>query len=176
MVSDTRVGSDGSEGEGEGAPRAAPKDAIVHLAGLDGGATCARLSAFLAVCEADPSSTGIVVAVVGADGELVAFGAHTGCPPLPRRLAPRKAITALLFRRPSEVVAREVAAETLDLAPFHDDRLLAMAGGVPVVVGERIVGAVGVSGLSGPQDAALAQRFAELLVSPSRCSDGSGDR
>jgi glc operon protein GlcG len=142
------------------------RDTVVRLARLDGGAVSARLAEFLTACEADADTRGIAVAVVGAGGELVAFGAHTACPALPRLLAPRKAVTAWAFRRGSDVVAREVAEGSLDLAPFHDERFLAMAGGVPVACDGAVIGAVGVSGRPAATDVALARRFAELLSPP----------
>jgi glc operon protein GlcG len=141
--------------------------ALRDLPALDGTAVAVRLAAFLAAREGDPATRGFALAVVGPGGELIGFGAHTACPPLPRLLAVRKAVTALSFRRPSAKVAAEVKEGTLDLAPFHDERLLAMAGGVPVFCAERVIGGVGVSGLPPAQDIAMAEQFArELLASP----------
>lgn len=137
---------------------------VVDLKRLDGAEVALRLGAFLAEREADPATRGAAVAVVGAGGDLVAFGAHTSCPSLPRLLAPRKALTALLFRRPSAVVAREVKEGALDLAPFHDPRMLAMAGGLPLVCAGEVIGAVGVSGLPPAQDVAVAEAFARGLL------------
>ena len=80
------------------------------------------------------ANPGLAVAVVGPEGELIAFGAHARCPPLPRQLAQRKAWSALRFRRPTATLAQEVSAGALQLAVFNDPQLLAMPGGEPVIV------------------------------------------
>jgi len=131
---------------------------------LDDAEVCVRLGAFLTALNAEPDTTGVAVAVVGTGGELIAFGAHASCPALPRLLARRKAFTAMTFRRSTEIVAREVRDGVLDLSWFHDDRLLAMPGGVPVFGPNGVVGGVGVSGLPAPRDAALAERFVSELT------------
>ena len=42
---------------------------------LNDSAICQRLAQFLQETEADPQSVGLAIAVVGIDGELIAFGA-----------------------------------------------------------------------------------------------------
>ncbi len=131
---------------------------------LNDSMVCLYLARFLQETEADPQSAGLAIAVVGDDGELIAFGAHAGCPALPRQLAQRKAWSALRFRRATAQLAQEVAAGTLKLEIFHDPRLLAMPGGAPVVAQGRAIAGVGISGLPPEQDAALAERFVKWLI------------
>ncbi|HAL1576625.1 TPA: heme-binding protein, partial [Escherichia coli] len=113
---------------------------------------------------AAPQSTGLAIAVVGIDGELIAFGAHARCPALPRQLAQRKAWSALRFRRPTARLAEEVCQGTLTLDIFDDKRLLAMPGGAPVLVEGMAIGGVGISGLPPERDAELAEHFVQLLL------------
>lgn len=98
----------------------------------------------------------IACAVVDSAGELVAFAADDGCGPLPRRLAARKAYTAVLLRRTTTEVRAAVAAGTLDLAQLRDADLVTMLGGAPIVIDGQFIGAVGVSGMPPEQDALLA--------------------
>ena len=98
------------------------------------------------------------------EGELIAFGAHVRCPPLPRQLAQRKAWSALRFRRPTATLAQEVSAGALQLAVFNDPQLLAMPGGEPVIVDGLAIGGVGISGLPPELDAGLAARFVQRLT------------
>lgn len=77
---------------------------------LNDSAICLRLAQFLQETEAAPQSTGLAIAVVGIDGELIAFGAHARCPALPRQLAQRKAWSALRCR-PTARLAEEVCQE-----------------------------------------------------------------
>lgn len=139
-------------------------EATLLVKRLDDGEVCVRLGAFLAAIAGDPETTGVSAAVVGTGGELIAFGAHASCPALPRLLAVRKAITAMLFRRSTDIIAREVREGSLDISGFHDDRILAMPGGVPIRCAHGVIGGVGFSGLPAVRDAALAERFAAELT------------
>lgn len=131
---------------------------------LQDSAICLHIAQFLQTLATNAQTTGAAIAVVGIDGELIAFGAHTGCPSLPRQLAPRKAWSALRFRRPTARLAQEVADGTLLLANFNDDRLLAMPGGAPIVVDGAVIAGVGISGLPPDVDARLAESLARQLT------------
>jgi len=98
----------------------------------------------------------IACAVVGSAGELVAFGAQDGTGVLPRRLASRKAYSAVLFKRDTASVKEAVDSGAILLSRLADDDLLAIPGGVPIVVDGEIIGAIGVSGLTPQQDAEIA--------------------
>ncbi|WP_313667453.1 heme-binding protein [Atlantibacter sp.] len=141
-----------------------PDSLICASQRLYDSAVCQRLARFLQQTEADPHTAGLAVAVVGTDGELIAFGAHARCPALPRQLAQRKAWSALRFRRPTARLAQEVSEGSLKLEMFHDVRLLAMPGGAPVMVDGLAIGGVGISGLPPALDAELAVRFANELI------------
>lgn len=130
---------------------------------LNDSEICLRVAQFLQDTEAHPQSNGIALAVVGTDGELIAFGAHARCPPLPRQLAQRKAWSALRFRRATARLESEVEAGTLRLDAFHDPQLLAMPGGAPVLVEGIAIAGVGVSGLSPAADVEIVERFIATL-------------
>jgi glc operon protein GlcG len=101
-------------------------------------------------------SASIACAVTGSQGELIAFGAHDETGSLPRRLAARKAYSAVMFKRETGAVRDAVAAGQIDIARLNDAELLAIPGGSPVVVNGVIIGAIGVSGLAPNDDAAVA--------------------
>ena len=109
-------------------------DALCPQIRLNDSVVCQQVARFLQETESNARTRGLAVAVVGPEGELIAFGAHARCPPLPRQLAQRKAWSALRFRRPTATLAQEVSAGALRLAVFNDPRLLAMPGGEPVIV------------------------------------------
>ncbi len=123
----------------------------------------------------DRQCSELACAVVDVKGDPIAFAANDGCYALPRRISIRKAVTAALLRRPSRQVSDEVARGELDLAALAVPELLAQPGGVPVAVGGRIVGAVGVSGGSATQDdriaAAIARECESILVERSETAD-----
>ena len=139
-------------------------DALCPQVRLNDSAVCQQGSRFLQETESDARTRGLAVAVVGTEGELIAFGAHACCPPLPRQLAQRKAWSALRFRRPTATLAQEVSSGTLQLAVFNDPQLLAMPGGEPVIVEGLAIGGIGISGLPPELDAGLAARFVQRLT------------
>ena len=128
-------------------------DALCPQIRLNDSVVCQQVARFLQETESDARTRGLAVAVVGPEGELIAFGAHARCPPLPRQLAQRKAWSALRFRRPTATLAQEVSAGALQ-----------MPGGEPVIVEGLAIGGVGISGLPPALDAGLAAQFVQRLT------------
>ena len=108
------------------------------------------------------SSTAPVSIFVADDhGELIAAATMDGAAPDTRLNAQRKAYTAARSdaRSTAELAAkaREDAAERASFDPFFTF----FQGGVAAFDGGRRIGAVGVSGLAGPEDDALARSAIE---------------
>jgi uncharacterized protein GlcG (DUF336 family) len=115
------------------------------------------------------ASAPVSVFVVDDHGELVAAATMDGAAPDTRINAQRKAYTAARSDATSTAElagkAREDAAERASFDPFFTF----FQGGVAAFDGGRRVGAVGISGLPGPDDDALARRAIEaagFLTSP----------
>lgn len=107
------------------------------------------------------SSAPVAVFVADSHGELVAAATMDGAAPDTRLNAQRKAYTAARSDATSTAElarkAREDAAERASFDPFFTF----FQGGVAAFEDGRRVGAVGVSGLAGPDDDALARRAIE---------------
>lgn len=108
----------------------------------------------------------VSVYIVDGHGEIVAAATMDGAAPDTRLNAQRKAYTASRSDATSTaelaVKAREDAAERASFDPFFTF----FQGGVAAFEDGRRVGAVGVSGLPGPDDDALArQAIAETGLS-----------
>jgi glc operon protein GlcG len=123
-----------------------------------------KLEQARAIVDAVTAEAGSPVSVYVADahGELVAAATMDGAAPDTRLNAERKAYTAAR----SDAVSTKSLAEKLgskppaELASF-DPFFTFFLGGVAAFEGERRVGAVGVSGLAGTDDDALARRALE---------------
>lgn len=103
----------------------------------------------------------VSVFVVDDHGELVAAAAMDGAAPDTRLNAQRKAYTAARSDATSTAaLAQKVRDDPAELASF-DPAFSFFQGGVAAFEGERRVGAIGVSGLPGPEDDALARRAIE---------------
>lgn len=99
---------------------------------------------------------GSVIAVVDDGGNLIALERLDGSFPAGATISIGKARTAAIFKRPTrefEDVIRNGRTPMLALADFTP-----LQGGVPLVVGEDVVGAIGVSG------AASAQQDEEIAL------------
>jgi len=64
----------------------------------------------------------------------------------------RKAYTARAFSQPSADFVKRLQDRPDTVGSRHYSRILALAGGLPIKVGDEIVGAVGVSGTPGKDD------------------------
>jgi glc operon protein GlcG len=108
---------------------------------------------------AEGQELSIAAAVVDESGALRAFTRMDGAGVLAVDISIGKAYTAAAFRRPSADVAASLDGRSDFIArlqvPAHGQLTLA-AGGVPVFVDGKCIGAVGVSGATGEQDAAAA--------------------
>ena len=117
-----------------------------------------RLEQALAIVDHVVSGAPSPVSVFVADdhGELVAAATMDGAAPDTRLNAQRKAYTAARSdARSTAELAAKVKDDPVERASF-DPFFTFFLGGVAAFDGERRVGAVGVSGLSGADDAALA--------------------
>lgn len=107
------------------------------------------LSATLAACHAD-GRTG-VAAVVDRGGNLVAVQRDDNVGPHNTLAAQRKAFTALSTKTPTRLLAQRARnnpdAENLNTL----DELLLLGGGVPLKVGDQVIGAIGVAGAGGAE-------------------------
>jgi len=103
----------------------------------------------------------VSVYVADAHGELVAAATMDGAAPDTRLNAQRKAYTAARSdARSTRELAEKVRNDPVERASF-DPFFTFFLGGVAVFDGEVRVGAVGVSGLPGADDEALARSAAE---------------
>jgi uncharacterized protein GlcG (DUF336 family) len=64
----------------------------------------------------------------------------------------RKAFTARTFSQPSADFAKRLIERPDTAGSVHYTRVLALAGGLPIKVGNEVIGAVGVSGSPGKDD------------------------
>jgi glc operon protein GlcG len=117
-----------------------------------------RLEQALAVVEAVVQAAPAPVSVFVADdhGELVAAATMDGAPPDTRLNAQRKAYTAARSdARSTGELADKVRGDAAELQSF-DPFFTFFRGGIAAFEDGRRVGAVGVSGLPGEDDEALA--------------------
>jgi glc operon protein GlcG len=79
------------------------------------------------------------------------------------QVAHDKAYTACAYKRPTKALQDSLAKGGADWRFLTFPRMIAADGGLPIVVDSRIVGAIGVSGASGPDDARVGQAGIDAL-------------
>ena len=109
------------------------------------------------VAEAKKRGWDLNIAVVGPSGDLTAFGRMDNAQFASISISQHKARVAARYRRPTVVFERLIGkGPFFAYLPTLDD-VIASRGGNPLVVGGKIVGAIGVSGGTGSQDDVISQ-------------------
>ncbi|HYA07190.1 MAG TPA: heme-binding protein [Xanthobacteraceae bacterium] len=115
-----------------------------------------------AVAEAKKRNWAMNVAVVDPNGDLVAFGRMDGAQLASIRISEHKARTAARYRRATVVFENAVQKFGWNYILSLDDAI-ASRGGIPLIEGGKIIGAIGCSGGTGSQDEATCQAAASTI-------------
>ena len=102
------------------------------------------------------------IAVVDTNGEIVMFERMEGAQIASGPISIGKARTAARFRRESRVFYNVFESGHGYISTL-DPTLVASPGGFPLVEGGKLIGAVGCSGGTGDQDAAICKVGAEIV-------------
>jgi uncharacterized protein GlcG (DUF336 family) len=126
----------------------------------------ARLALDTALQYAGKHGWRVSVAVLDAGGHLLAFGRSAGAPLHTIDLAQDKALTAVSFALPTADVGKRLrdAPEHVRQCLILRPRLVPMGGALPLQLGDRLVGAIGVSGASEEQDCECATAGYEAIT------------
>jgi glc operon protein GlcG len=121
----------------------------------------AKKIAAAAEAEARKQGWTVAIAVVDVSGGLILFHRFDDVQAASLDLAIAKARTSARFKRPTKALSDAIAAGRMAL--LAAEGYLPLEGGVPVTVGGKVVGAVGVSGMTSEQDAIVAQAGAGAI-------------
>lgn len=121
------------------------------------------IGAALAACHADGRSA--VAVVVDRGGNLVAVQRGDSVGPHNTEAAVRKAFTALSTKSPTRQLATNARANPDSHNLNTVDSLLLIGGGVPLKVGQDVIGAIAVGGAGGASndEACALQAIAQVL-------------
>ena len=116
----------------------------------------ARKVAAAAEAEAAKNKWNVVIAVVDSGGNLVLLERMDDTQIFSIEIAQKKAKTANGMRRPSKVFDDLLATGGNSVRVLGIDALVPIEGGIPLIVEGKIVGAIGVSGVTSQQDGQIA--------------------
>ncbi|MGB6539161.1 MAG: heme-binding protein [Xanthobacteraceae bacterium] len=94
----------------------------------------------------------ISVSVLDRDGIPIVMLHDDGAGLSTNEGSDRKAYTAASFKQPSAAFVKRLQDRPDTVGSRHYTRVLALAGGLPIKVGDDVIGAVGVSGTPGKDD------------------------
>lgn len=136
---------------------------VPYGASISADKAAKAVAAAIAEASKSPRNWKLAIAVVDPNGELVYFHKMDQTQVASINIAIGKARTAARFRRASEVFANAMTTPAgLGLTTL-DPGLVASIGGYPLVEGGKIIGAIGCSGATGPQDGVACKAGAETI-------------
>ena len=121
----------------------------------------ARAVMAAAMAEGRRQNLTLAVAIVEPSGALVAFERMDGVQYASLDVAQDKARSAALYRRATLAFSQSVSQGRVGVLSLRG--AVAIEGGVPLVTGGRLVGAIGVSGASSAEDGVVAAAGAAAL-------------
>lgn len=123
----------------------------------------ARKAADAAMAEAKKNNWTMAISVVGPAGDLVLFQKMDNTQYASVGISQHKARAAATFKRATKTFEDRVSAGGAGVAALTLDGMIASEGGLPLMAGGKIIGAIGCSGGSGQQDGLTCQAGVDAL-------------
>jgi glc operon protein GlcG len=117
-----------------------------------------------AEAEAKKNNWGVVISIVDSAGQMLMLQRLDNTQYASIAIASGKATTAVNFRRPTKALEDAIAGGGAGLRLLRVDGVTPLEGGIPVIVDGKIVGGIGVSGVTSAQDAQVARAGADALT------------
>jgi uncharacterized protein GlcG (DUF336 family) len=124
-----------------------------------------QAKAVMAAAEAEAHANGwpMVIAIVDSGGHLVMLHSLDQAQHGSVGIAQDKARCAVNFKRPTKLFEDSLAEGGLHWRLLATPAIAPLEGGVPLMAGGRIVGAIGVSGMRSTQDGQVAEAGARAM-------------
>ena len=113
--------------------------------------------------EARKNSWPVAIAIVDNAGQLVAFEKMDNTQTASVEVAQDKAVSAAIYRRTTKEVQDGLAGGGAGLRLLALRGMSPVEGGIPLVIDGKIVGGIGVSGVTSEQDGQVAKAGADAL-------------
>lgn len=124
----------------------------------------ARKCAAASEAEARKNSWNVVIAVLDSGGHLVLLQRMDGTQFGSIEVAREKAYSAVAYRRPTKVFEDLVGQGGAGTRLLRLTGANPIEGGLPIVMDGRLVGGVGVSGVTAPQDGQIAKACVDGMM------------
>ncbi len=109
------------------------------------------------IFEAEKINKHLAVAICGPEGELISFLRMDDASPAASKIAQNKAYTAACDRKSTKEMGDMMIAKSRPPAYWGDSKITGFGGGLPIILDSKVVGGIGVSGLSEAEDVRIAE-------------------
>ena len=116
-----------------------------------------------AEAEAKKNNWPVVIAILDSGGQVVMVQRLDNAQWGSVEVAKDKARSAVAFRRPTKVFQDAIGQGGVNLRLLQLNGASVLEGGIPTIVGDKVVGGIGVSGVSSQQDAQIGQAGVDAL-------------
>lgn len=113
--------------------------------------------------EARKNNWPVAIAILDTAGNLVAYEKMDDTQTASIQVAIDKGVSAAIYRRPTKVFEDIVAKGGAGLRVMNLRNASVVEGGLPIVVGGKVIGGIGVSGVNADQDGMVAKAGADAL-------------
>jgi uncharacterized protein GlcG (DUF336 family) len=139
--------------------------AVAQVPSYGPNVTLEQAKRVIAAGEAEARKNGwpMAIAILDTAGQLVAFQKMDDTQTASIDVAQDKGRSAAIFRRPTKVMEDAVAGGGAGIRFLNLRGASVVEGGVPLMANGKIIGAIGVSGGTSPQDGVVAKAGAEAL-------------
>lgn len=121
----------------------------------------AKKAATAALAEARRNNWNVAVAILDTHGMLIYYEMMDDTQTSSATIAIEKGKTAAMFRRPSKAFEDGIAGGRVAILGLPG--ATPIDGGLPIMVGGKVIGGIGVSGVNSDQDAQIARAGLEAL-------------
>ena len=125
-----------------------------------------------AIVEAGKINKHIAIAVCGPEGELIAFLRMDQASPAASKIAQNKAYTAARDRKSTKFMGEFMHKFNRPPAFWGDPGITGFGGGVPIVQEGKVIGGIGISGLTEEEDERIAHAAIETVYGNIRNGQG----
>lgn len=123
----------------------------------------AKKVAAAAEAEARKNKWNVYIVIVDSSTNLVLMQRMDDTQLGSLNVAQKKAYTAAAFRRSTKVFEDGIVAGGIGMRILGNDQAMPIEGGLPIIVNGKVIGAIGVSGVTSQQDGIIAKAGAEAL-------------
>lgn len=107
----------------------------------------------------------IAIAVAGPEGELISFLRMDGANPASAQIAQSKAYTSARDCKSTRAQGEFMRNEKREQGYWTDSRITGFGGGLHIVQHGKVIGGIGISGLSEEEDERIAREAIESVYS-----------